>query len=434
MKRSPTQAEFLALAIPNMLAGLAIPVVMIVDLAYLGHLEDVTPLSGVVLATVIFDFAFWSFAFLRIGTTGLVAQAEGRNDRTEQEAIFWRAMLMAIVIGGALTLLQTPIKLLSFALLTGEGAVEEAGKEYFDAHIWGAIPIMFNLSIIGWLLGQGRAGMVLILNTIWQLCNIVLNYIFIIELQWGAFGAGLGTTLSEWISMIAAFIMVYIHWGGIPKRVTSDILKWAPFKQLLSLNSAIMLRTFILMAALAAFTNISATFGEVQLAANALMMKLFIFYAFVVDGFAVALETLGGRSEGRKNYQELSRAFSLSMSWSLGSAVLFALLYWFAGEHILGLLTTHDNVIEAATPYIPWISGVLIIGGAAFVYDGFFYGLARPKLLFHSMIFAILAYAPFAAYAWQIKSTEWLWIAFVVLTFTRALTLYFPARKILAAQ
>lgn len=425
----PTQRQFLALAIPNMMAALTVPVTELVDIAFLGHLDSVAPLSGVILATVIFDYLFWSFAFLRVGTTGLVAQAVGRNDKAEQAALFWRPVLLGLFIGLTLTALQKPLGDIGFLILAGGAEVESQGREYYNTHIWGSLPLMLDLAIMGWLLGLGRSGTVWILYSIWQVSNIILNYIFIIQMDLGAWGAGLGTALSEWISLFASIIAVWVIWGGIPKFDWQRIKHRSEFINLLTLNGAIMMRTMLLMTVLAGFTNISATFGAVTLAANALMMKLFIFYAFMCDGFAIALETLAGRALGKNDRSELKRSLNLSLGWAVCSAIAFIFVYFFAAEWILSLLTEHEEVIIAAIPYLGWLCTTLFIGGIAFIYDGFFYGLARPKLLAQSMSLAVIAFAPFAYYAWNQQSTSWLWAGFVIFLTVRAVTLINPARK-----
>ncbi|MDG1287872.1 MAG: MATE family efflux transporter [Rickettsiales bacterium] len=427
----PTQREFFKLAIPNILAAMAVPVTELVDIGYLGHLESVTPLSGVVLATVVFSYIYWCFGFLRIGTTGLTAQAAGREDQDEQEALLWRGVLMGAVIGLLLTLFQHPIGNLSFSILSGSGEVEAAGRDYYNAHIWGAFPVMIGFALVGWLLGIGRTGYVFISYTIWQVSNIILNYFFIVKFGWGSWGAGLGSALAEWISSILTVGLVWKCLGRFPKFDVERIFHWSELKRLLTLNSAIMGRTFLLMSVLAAFTNISATFGVVALAANALMMQLFVFFAYVTDGYAIALEILAGKSLGRNSKTELRRSFNLAMRWTLISGAVFALVYAFGTGFILSLLTEHQEVVDAATPYAYWMCATILIGGVAFVYDGFFYGLAKPKLLFNSMFFSSLSFVPLAYYAWQQQSTTWLWIAFLTFTIIRTLALINPVRKAL---
>lgn len=429
MPQEPSRKQFLSLAVPNMLAGLAVPITHLVDLAYLGHLEDVTPLSGVVLATVIFDYIFWCFIFLRMGTTGLVAQAAGRNDRDEQAALFWRPMLLGLVIGVIITLLRHPIGDIAFLFLTGSEAVEAAGRDYFNSNILGAIPVMGGLAIVGWLLGQGRSTMVWILHLIWQSSNIILNYVFIVEFGWGAWGAGLGTAISEWISLIAGLIAIALCWRGVPQFNWQKIIHWQGIKPLIHLNMAIMLRTFTLMTVLAAFTNIAATIDEVALAANALLMKLLVFFAFTVDGFAVALETLAGTYTGQNNGQRLRRAFRMAMNWNIAATALCLILYIFAMPMILSLLTEHESVIQAALEHTQWLLWCVFWGGIAFILDGLFLGVAKPRALFLSMFCAALCFIIPAYYAWQTSSIEWLWIAFSLFTALRVSFLIYPSYR-----
>lgn len=430
-ENSPTQKEFLALAIPNMLAAMAVPITHLVDLAYLGHLEDVTPLSGVVLGGIIFSYIYWCFSFLRVGTTGLTAQAFAKDDKAEQQALFWRPILLGLAIGCTLTLLQKPIENLSFALLSGEVEVETAGKDYYRAMIWGAIPIMISLPIIGWLLGKGHATMVWGLHTVWQVSNIILNYFFIVEFGWGAYGAGLGTTLAEWIAMFAGIGAIFYCWKGIPTFNSAEVLNWAKMLPLLTLNSAIMLRTFLLMSVLAAFTNISATYGEVKLAANALLQQLFMFFAYVCDGYAIALEILAGKAFGKNNITELRRSFRVTLQWTMGSALLFFITYGLFATDLLSLLTEHKTVLHESSQYVWWLCSLLFIGGLAFIYDGLFYGLAKPKVLFLSMVISVTAFIPPAYYAWQQQSSHWLWAAFLIFTVTRAIVLTVPTLRAL---
>ncbi len=431
VSQEPSQKEFLKLALPNMMAAMAIPITELVDLAYLGHLDDVSQLSGVVLAGVIFSYLYWCFSFLRIGTTGLTAQAVGRGDKPEQEALFWRPVLLGTLIGCALLLFQIPLGNIGFAFLSGEPEVEAAGRSYFNMLIWGAPILMATMPMSGWLLGHGRSVLVWMMHLVWQVSNIILNYIFVIEYDMGAMGAGLGSMIAEWIVGLFSIGAVLYYWKEVPAFNRKRVFDWHNYKYLLTLNSAIMLRTFLLMSVLAAFTNISATFGTVMLAANALMMKLFSFYAFICDGYATALEILAGKSHGRGNKAELRRSFRLSMQWTMGTGAVFIALYAVATAPILSLLTEHENIVQAALPYVGWMCVTIMVGGVSFVYDGLFYGLAKPKTLALSMLASVSIFIPLAYYAWHIQSTTWLWIAFFTFTTARMAVLTYPTVKAL---
>lgn len=427
----PSQKDLLRIAIPSTLAAMAVPAAELVDLAFLGHLDDVNQLSGVVLAIVIFDYIFWSFGFLRMGTTGLVAQALGADDRREQANLFWRAVLLALFFGSVLTLLQGPIGRLGFALLSGGEAVERAGLDYYNAHIWAAIPVLTYYACVGWLLGQGRAGMVLVINLIWQLVNIGLNYWFVIELRWGASGAGFALMIAEWVGAFVALYCVHRTWGGVPTFHREDVLHWPKAKALMTLNSAILIRTFLLISVMAAFTNISATYGATVLAANAILLRLWSTTAYIIDGFAIALETLGGRYFGQQNRAALRRSFFLTLQWNGVLTVAFMLIYGFGISAILGLMTDHAEVTAQAQAHLHWLLLTLIVGGFAFVYDGFFLGLAKPGLLMRSMLVSCAVFAPVAALSAYLNSVDILWVAMFLFLAARAVTLSLPARHYL---
>lgn len=428
----PTQKQLLAIALPNTLAALAVPLAELVDLAFLGHLDDVNQLSGVVLATVIFDYIYWSFGFLRMGTTGLVAQALGSGNSDEQAALFWRGTLLAVFFGILLTLLQLPIAAFSFALLTGGTSVEEAGNAYYYAHIWGAIPTLINYVCIGWLLGQSKAGSVFLVSLVWQGANIILDYWFIVLNGWGAAGAGYAIMLAEWLGMLTALVCVYRCWGGVPPLRKESLFNWPRIRQLMALNSSILIRTFLLVSTLAAFTNISATFGSIILAGNAILLRLFITSAYVIDGFAVALETLGGLYYGNRNRDALRRSFKLTMRWNYILTTAFVLSYWAGSNWIFHMLTEHDEVITHASTYLPWLLLTLVAGGFAFVYDGFFLGLAKPGLLMKSMVISCLSFVPFGFAGHYLQSVNWLWAGMACFIAARAFTLAVPAKQYLS--
>lgn len=427
----PTQKQLLALAVPNMLAALAVPLAELVNMAFLGHLEDINPLSGVVLAMVIFDYIFWSFSFLRMGTTGLVAQAAGADDSQEEAALFWRAVLLAVLIGGALTLLQMPIGTAGFALLSGTPAVEQAGKDYFFACIWGAIPVLISFACIGWLLGKHKPGMVLATNLLWQFLNVGLTYWLVVEKGMGAAGAGYALMTAEWIAMLATIYCVYRVCDGIPDWNPERIFHWPRAKQLMTLNGSILIRTFLLLSVLAAFTNISATFGTVALAGTAILMRLWVTSAYVIDGFALALETLSGTYYGRKDHSALRRAFTLTMRWNLLLTTAIIVSYALCGDLIFRLLNDHAEVTALADAYLPWLLLTLVFGGTAFVYDGLFLGLAKPGTLMKSMALAAALFACFAIIAYTQASLNWLWAGMCGFIAARVVTLWWWARPYL---
>ncbi len=427
----PTNRTLLKIAIPNMLAAIVMPAAQLIDLAFLGQINDITQLSGVILSTVIFDYIFWSFGFLRMGTTGPVAQALGAGHATEAANIFWRSMLLAISFATIIIILQKPIANIGFQLLAGDTASKKAGYAYYHAVIWSTLPVLVNYAAIGWLLGYKKAGAVLLINASIAICNIVLDYWFIVVNNMGASGAGYALMLATWLGAFVSIFMVWTVNKSIPVFNCNEILNWRKAKLMLSLNMAITLRSFLLISVLAIFTNISASFNATLLAANAILMRLWIISAYIIDGFAIALESFAGNFHGSGNKIALQHIFKLAMRWNFITTTVFIAIYGTFTQPILSLLNNTQSVVETALDYKIWMLATIILGGVAFIYDGLFLGLAKAKLLLHSMFIAATIFTLFAIIALKYQSPDILWIAMIAFIAARAATLWWHSRKYL---
>lgn len=432
---SPSQKEFLRLAIPNIITNLSVPIAGLVDVAILGHLEDITPLAGVALATLLFDYAYWGFAFLRMGTTGLAAKAFGGNDAQESAAIFFRAFCLALALGLVLITIQIPYATAGFQVLQGAPEVEEAGKAYFFARIWGAPATLGGYVVVGWLLGRQRADDALVFALVLNGTNVVLDWLFVFTFGWGARGAGLATMCAEVAAFLIGLGLVYRAWRGLPGFQMSFLFNGQAFKKLMVLNGNIMIRTLCLVSTFAIFTNISAIFGSVILAANTILLRLLSTAAYFIDGFAFALESLAGRFAGAGQWQAVKRSLNLSLGWNLIAVLVFLGGFQFFGAQILGQLTTHEPVIQASMQYIHWVSLVLILSGFAYIYDGFFIGLADGAQLRRSMIWAtLIGFLPLAFFAKQQQAPHLLWLAMVLFMVFRTGTLGWFAHRQLSRE
>jgi MATE family multidrug resistance protein len=304
-------SRFLRLALPNALANLTVPLAGLVDTAMLGHLGEIHHLAGVGLGSIIFDYVYWTFGFLRMGTTGLTAQAMGRGDREEALLLLLRALGLAVTIALALLLLQAPLRDLGFAVLSGETAVEGAGRAYYDARIWGAIPTLANFAFLGWFLGRERAGYVLVMTLVANGANIALDYVFIVRLGLEAYGAGLATMLSQYL-MLAVALIFLARERPRARGLLRRIFQRGPLIELLKLNRDILIRTFCLITAFSAFTNLSAVIGTGTLAANLILLRIVNTVAHLIDGGAFATESLAGIFKGRGDIRALRRLLRLA--------------------------------------------------------------------------------------------------------------------------
>ncbi len=417
------RSDFLRLSALNILANISVPMASLVDTAMLGRLDDIRFLAGVALAGLLFDFLYWSFGFLRMGTTGLTALADGRGDRKELAAVLHRALLTSALIGAAILAVHTPLMEIGFSLLSGAEPVEAAGRSYFSIRVWGAPAVLLNFACLGWLLGRGRSGQVLLVTLIASLSNIAFNYVFIVRLGLEAYGAGLGTMLSQYL-MLLTNIALLARAAAFRAFERHRVLAFDRLRELVRLNADLMVRTFCLLSAFAIFTNTSARLGTDVLAANSILLRLLTFAAFSIDGAAFATETLAGRMTGRADYRGLRHLLRLAIGTGVAFAALFALTLTLAPRTILGALTSHTDIVDLATLYAPWLSATLTIGAVAYVLDGFFLGITAGRVLRNSMVLSLIfAFLPMAAWGAAQANNHILWASMALFMVARVITL-----------
>ncbi|MCB1045133.1 MAG: MATE family efflux transporter [Acidobacteria bacterium] len=414
-----------------MLTNLTVPLAGLVDLALLGHLDRVEALGGVALGVILFDYLYWSFGFLRMSTTGLVAKAFGAQDDMNTKLVVWRSLIIAAIVGIAILVLQGPLMGFGFELLQGEVDVERAGLEYVHARIWGAPAALSVYVFHGYLLGRQRVGAALVLASVLNGANIIFDVWFIGFLGWGPAGAGLATMASEWLAVGTAMLLVRRDWPKQPLDFKRDIWRADAFKSLFALQTNILIRTFCLITSFAVFTNLSAMLGTLILTANAILLKLLGMAAYFIDGFAFALESMAGAYAGARKIQALRRALNLSLAWNVGCVLLFVALFAFLGESIIGALTRHDDVIAEAMRWVPWLCVVLLFSGFAYIYDGFFIGLTQGRTLRNAMLIStVVGFLPLAWWSHFESSPHLLWLSMVSYMAFRTATLGWAARNV----
>jgi MATE family multidrug resistance protein len=423
--------RFLHLALLNLLANLAVPLAGLVDTAMLGHLDAIRFLAGAALAGALFDFLYWSFGFLRMATTGTTAMAMGRGDDKAVDRILERSLALALGLAALVLLLQNPLENLGFRFLAGGPEVEMAGREYFRARIWGAPAVLANLVFLGWFLGRGESGVALRMTLAAALGNIALDYVFILELGLAARGAGAATALSQYLMLAVALAA----WRGRRGPTPWDwrrILQPEALLRMLRLQGDLFLRTLCLVGAMALFTNGSAALGTLVLAANSLLLRLLTASAYFIDGIAYATETLAGQLHGAGRAEDLRWLLRRSLLYAQGIACLFALALFGVPDALLGLLTSHGDVIARAVALSPWLVATLLLGASAYIFDGYFLGLAAGPTLRRAMLQATLGvYLPLLGIALFYSNAHLLWLAMAVFTAARSLLL---ARQVPASM
>jgi MATE family multidrug resistance protein len=428
---SDLERRFLRLTAVNVLSNLSVPLAGLVDTAMLGHLDEIRFLAGVALGSILFDYVYWTFGFLRMGTTGLTAQAVGRGDRQATFGVLYRFGLLAVSLGAAIVLLQLPLREGGFAVLAGTAEVESAGRAYFDARIWGAPATLANFVLLGWFLGREEPRRALWMTLAANLTNIALNYLFIVRLGWAARGAGLATMLGQYAALGAGVAMLL----RVPRRAPwrlGRVLRGEAWGSLFRLNRDLILRTLCLISAFAVFTNLSSVLGTVLLAANAILLRVLNMTAYVIDGGAFATETLAGRMLGARDRRGLRRLHALSLGFGLAFAACALALLFSAPRAFYGLLTSHGDVVETALRFGPWLVPTLVLGSLAYMYDGMFLGLTDGRTLRNAMLLSFVGvFVPLAGAAWLLRDNHWLWGALAAFMAARAVTLAWPARRML---
>ncbi|MEM7566246.1 MAG: MATE family efflux transporter [Pseudomonadota bacterium] len=422
-----THKAVLAIAVPMTVANLSTPLLGLVDTAVIGRLGSAALIGAVAVGAVFFDFLFGALHFLRIGTVGLTAQALGARDETEQRAVLIRALLLAVAAGLLLIALKGPLTWAAFAFIDASAEVTTAAATYIDLRLWSAPVALANLVIVGWFLGLGRATTALVLQVLLNGTNVVLNIAFVLGLGWGVWGLALGTVLAEIVTLMVSLVLAGRMLGWRLDVSRARILDAARLKRLMAVNRDIMIRTLALTFAFATFARAGAQAGDVALAANAILMNLFLFTAHFLDGAAGAAEQLGGRSVGARDRAGLRRTLALTNLWGTGTAVVLALVLLLLGPAIVDLLTTAPAVREAAKAFLPWAALTPLTGTLAFQLDGLYIGATWTEAMRDMMLIALALYL---ALVWLLSAggvfdlgNTGLWIALHAFLLLRGATL-----------
>ncbi len=418
-----THRAVLSVAVPVMLSNVSTPLIGVVDTGVVGRLPDPAYIGAVAIGSLILSFVFWAFGFLRMGTTGLAAQAAGAGDPDETAAVLARGLLVAGAAGAGLILLQRPIRETAFFLLEGSAGVEQLAGEYFDIRIWAAPVTLANYALLGWFIGLGRTGIGLVLQLVLNLTNMALDAAFVLILGWGVAGVAFGTLLAETIAAVVGIVLAARQMRRIGARWRRDRI-WVRERlgRLMALNVDIMVRTLALELVFAWFTARSAAGGDVILAANAVLLHFIAVAAYFLDGLAFATESLVGRAVGARDRAGLSAAARMATFWAAGLAVSISLLWLLTGTLIIDLLTTDPGARAAARAYLPWAAAVPVLGVWAFQLDGVFIGATRTSEMRNAMLASL---AIFLASWWLLTpfGNHGLWAALHVQYAARAATL-----------
>mgnify|MGYP003115840264 CR=1 FL=1 len=415
-----TDRRLWALAWPLMLTNLTVPLLGLVDTAVLGHLENPEYLGAVAVGANLFTLLYWTFGFMRMGTTGLAAQAWGKRDRFRQTALLVRSLLLAMAIGLLLILFHQPLIALGLHLMNPSAEVRQLAAEYASIRIWSAPAVLCQYTLVGWLIGCQRPRGPMIMLIAANGLNIILDVLFVTVFGWNSRGVAIATVMAEYGSAAIGLLLVLQQ---VPKgqRFSLALLgQLADYLAILQVNRYIMVRTVTLLLVLAFFTAQGARQGDVILAANAVLITFLMVISNGLDGFANAAEAMIGEATGQHSRRRFQTVFRSALRWSVWGTVLFTVVFVLGGAQLIGLLTSIDEVRSTAWRYLPWLWCLPLAAGGGFLLDGVFIGATRTRDMQNTMLFSALGvFLP----VWWL-TTGWgnhgLWFSLITLMLARA--------------
>ncbi|RED12866.1 MATE family efflux transporter [Pontivivens insulae] len=418
-----THRRVLWIALPIVLSNATVPLMGLVDTFAVGQLGAAAPIGAVAVGAVILTAVYWIFGFLRMGTTGMVAQAAGSGDLDERDALLSRALLIAGVAGVSLIALQVPLMIGAFKLSPASAEVEGLARTYVAIRIWGAPAAIAIYALTGWLIALERTRAVLVLQLAMNGGNIALTLLFVLGLDMGVGGAALATLIAEWAGAALGLWLCREAFRSGAWRDRSRVLDRARIIPMMAANTDIMIRSVLLQICFISVTFQAAALSDVTLAANQILLQFLYITANALDGFAFAAEALVGSAFGAGNVARLRRAALLSSLWALVMVGVLSLTYAFAGEEIIGQMTTATAVQEAARTYLPWMVAAPLLGLPCFMLDGIFIGAVRTRDMRNMMLLSALLFGASLLVLIPAYGNHGLWAALMLFFIIRAITL-----------
>ena len=409
---------------PIIISNISVPMLGAVDTAVIGHLPDPKYLGGVAIGAMVFTFIYWGFGFLRMGTGGLTAQAFGARDADEVRACLARAAVIGIPVALILIALQLPIATAAFSILEASPDVEALAQEYFFVRIWGAPATLMNFALLGWFIGCQNTKAALWHQLSLNGVNIVLDLVFVLGFGWGVTGVAAATAIADGVAVVIGLFLalpILRKLGG--GFVRAKILEASKIRRTIALNVDIFIRTICLVLGFAYFTAQGAAFGNVVLAANAVLLNFQTFMAHALDGLAHSAEALGGEAIGARDRKAFRDAVRVSVFWGMVVAVGFTLVYLIAGPFIFDVLTGIETVRETSREYLVWSVAMPLIAVFPFLLDGIFLGGTRGATMRNAMIVSLLIYLACCYILVPLWGNDGLWASLAIFMGARGLTL-----------
>lgn len=422
--------DILKFAIPNIISNITVPLLGLVDMALMGHLDSAAYIGAIALGTVLFNILYWSFGFLRMSTSGMTAQAYGRNNDKEASRILTKALFIAFSAGSIMLLFRHPIEALGFGMLDGSEEVKLLGRGYFSIRVWAAPASLAIFAFSGWFLGMHNAKIPMYIAIAVNVFNVLFSLLFVVVLDFKAEGVAYGTVLAQYLGLVLCFFYFFRHFKHLlPEIRFRSILPLSELRQFLNVSRDIFIRTLCIILVFTFFTDESAGQGDEVLAVNSLFREFLMFFSFLMDGFAYAAEPLVGAKMGEGKRRDLRKIVRRIFIWGTGLMLLTSLVYGVGGNVMLGLLTNQVDVIAMAQPYLIYIALIPVACFASFLWDGVYIGAVASRGMLYSILFStFIIFFPFYFMFRTALGNDALWGAMLLFMFSRGMFLWIRSK------
>lgn len=412
MRLSAINRQILALGIPSIVTNITTPLLALADTAITGHMGSAVYIAAIAVGGSVFNMLYWMFGFLRMGSSGLTAQAWGKGDLDAAGRVLQRSVILAVAGGLAIIAFQKPVITAMLRFMETDTMTSELVRQYFGILVYGAPAVLVTTSATGWLLGMQDSRSTMWISFVINIVNIAVSLVLVLVFKCGIAGVAAGTLTAQITGCAVALAMVRKHHFSFIRLKPAEIFSFTEFRHFFSINTDIFLRTLCLIAVTLWFTRMGAREGTVMLAVNTLLMQFFVLFSYFMDGFAFAGEALAGRYLGARDRTSLTLTVRNLFKWGSAVALVFTVVYAVGGDLVLTLLSDNREVVDASRDFRWWAVTVPFAGFAAFAWDGIFVGATQTRAMLVSMAVAMAVFFVMLHFLYPAMGNHALWLAF----------------------
>lgn len=415
--------EILRLALPSIISNITVPLLGLVDLTIVGHMDSVAYIGAISVGTMIFNVIYWIFGFLRMGTSGMTSQALGRRDLAEVMKMFVRSLLVGLATALVFIVFQSPVRSIVLGVMHPSAQIMPHARTYFNICIWGAPAMLSLYGLTGWFIGMQNTRIPMIVSIFQNVVNILASLLFVYAFRMKIEGVATGTLVAQWSGFLLSFLLWHKYYGKLKhQNWRQSLFLPEAMKKFFTVNRDIFLRTLFLVSVNLFFVSAGARQGDVILSVNTLLMTLFTIFSYFMDGFAYAGEAMGGKAFGSRNARAFDEICRGLFFWGAVMVVVFTLIYVVGGKGFLSLLTSQQSVVDATEEYLWWAALIPLTGVMAFIFDGVFIGMTATSAMLRASVMAALLFFGIFPLFRPYMHNHALWLAFIVYLATRSVS------------